>query len=95
MATNTSKKTQGAESGKPPIAKLRLGLINANIWQRSTGDNVYYSVSFERRYKDSKGQWASTHSYNPDDLLTLAKLADQAHTEIAKLRSGLTDDPAA
>jgi hypothetical protein len=87
MATNTSKKTQTTETAKPPVAKLRLGLINANIWQRTTDDNVFYSVSFERRYKDSNGQWASTHSYNPEDLLTLAKLADQAHTEISRLRA--------
>jgi hypothetical protein len=95
MATNTSKKTQTTETSKPPVAKLRLGLINANIWQRTTDDNVFYSVSFERRYKDSNGQWASTHSYNPEDLLTLAKLADQAHTTITKLRSGEAEDSAA
>lgn len=69
------------------MAKLRLGLINAAIWERSTDDNIFYSVSFERRYKDAKGNWASTHSYNFDDLLNLAKLADQAHTEIMKLRA--------
>jgi hypothetical protein len=87
MATNTSRKNQASESSKPPIAKLRLGLINANIWERSTNDSVFYSVSFERRYKDAKGEWHSTHSYNAEDLLLLAKLADQAHTEIAKLRA--------
>jgi hypothetical protein len=88
MAANTSRKNLRSESGKPPIAKLRLGLINANIWERSTDNSVFYSVSFERRYKDSKGEWHSTTSYNPDDLLVLAKLADQVHSEIAKIRAG-------
>lgn len=50
-------------------------------------------MTFERRYKDANG-WASTHSYNPDDLLVLAKLADMAHTEISKLRAA-PDDSAA
>lgn len=90
MATNTSRKSQSTETAKPPVAKIRLGLINASIWQRNTGEDVFYSVSFERRYRDKQGQWHSTQSYNADDLLTLSKLADQAHTEIAKLRAGET-----
>ena len=90
MATNTKKTS--TETTKPPVAKLRLGLINANIWQRENDDNVFYSVSFERRYKDAQSNWQSTHSYNAEDLLVLAKLADQAHTEIARLRSGDTGE---
>jgi hypothetical protein len=87
--TTTAKKA--SETTKPPVAKLRIGLINANIWQRTTGEDNFYSVSFERRYKDAEGNWQSTHSYNVDDLLSLAKLADQVHTEILKLRSGQAD----
>lgn len=89
MATNTSRKSQ-SETAKPPVAKIRLGLINANIWQRNTGEDVFYSVTFDRRYRDKQGEWRSTQSYNADNLLTLSKLADQAHTEIAKLRAGET-----
>ena len=33
------------------------------------------------------GEWHSTHSYDGSDRLTLAKLADQAHTEINRLQS--------
>lgn len=88
--TNTISK-QVNETPKPPIAKLRIGLINANIWQRLTDEDVFYSVNFERRYRDNDGNWQSTHSYNKGDLLNLAKLADQAHTEITKLRSGGAD----
>jgi hypothetical protein len=95
MVTKNSNKTQTTETAKPPVAKLRIGLINANIWERTTDNGTFHSVSFERRYKDAKGQWASTHSYNTDDLLTLAKLADQAHTEIQHLRAGSAEDSAA
>ena len=90
MSTNTP--TKSTEAGKPPIAKLRLRLIYANIWQRTTDEDAFYSVSFERRYKDAKGNWQTTHSYNSDDLLVLAKLADQAHTEIATIRAGGADE---
>jgi len=80
------KKTE--EPAKPPVAKIRLGLLYASIWQRAADDNIFYTVSFERRYKDSQGNWQSTHSYSADDLLLLAKLADRAHTEIVKLQTG-------
>jgi hypothetical protein len=87
MATNTSRKSQSTETAKPPVAKLRLGLINASIWDRTTDNGTFHSVTFERRYRDSKGNWHSTHSYDASDLLTLSKLADQAHTEINRLQS--------
>jgi len=88
--TNTTLE-KASEAPKPPISKLRIGLINANVWQRTTGEDTFYSVSFERRYRDSDGNWQSTHSYNVDDLLILAKLADKAHTEITNLRAGITE----
>lgn len=87
MATNTSKK-QSTESAKPPVAKLRLGLINATIWERVTENGKFHSVTFERRYRDGQGNWHSTHSYDASDLLMLAKLADQAHTKILGLQEG-------
>lgn len=89
MNTKTEAKTR--ETAQPPVARLRLGLLNASIWQRTSDDNVFYSVSFERRYRDAQGNWQSTHSYNADDLLLLAKLADRAHTEIIRHQNGEAD----
>ena len=86
MATNTAK-NQSTETAKPPVAKLRLGRINASIWERVTEKGNLYSVTFERRYRDAHGAWHSTHSYDVGDLLVLAKLADQAHTKIADLQT--------
>ena len=83
--------TKTDETAKPPVARLRFGLLSASIWQRTNEDNVFYSVSFERRYRDSQGNWQSTHSYNTDELLLLAKLADRAHTEIVNLQTGGAD----
>jgi hypothetical protein len=85
MATNTKKTSP--ETAKPPVEKLRLGLINASIWERTTDNGTFHSVTFERRYRDSKGDWHSTHSYEASDLLLLAKLADQAHSKILELKS--------
>ena len=80
--------TENTTTNSPPVAKLRIGLINASIWQRSSSEGTFYSASFERRYRDKEGQWHSTQSFNADDLLVLAKLADQAHSKIQELRTG-------
>ena len=85
MATNTSKKTKTGETAKPPVAKLRIGLLSASIWERTTDNGTFHTVTFERRYRDTKGEWHSTPSFDKNNLLTLAKLADQADTEIARL----------
>ena len=87
MATNTSRKSQSTDTAKAPVAKLRLGLINASIWERSTENGKFHSVTFERRYRDGQGNWHSTHSYDASDLLTLAKLVDQAHSKIVELQT--------
>ena len=71
-------KTQQQEKANPPIAKVRVGLITASIWERSTENGAFYSVSFERRYRDGEGNWKSSHSYDTQDLLSLAKAADLA-----------------
>ena len=85
MTTKTSRKQQTTEGAKPPVAKLRIGLVNATIWERTTDSGTFHSVTFERRYRDAKGEWHSTQSFDAVNLLTLAKLADQAHTEISRL----------
>jgi hypothetical protein len=40
-----------------------------------------YNTTFTRLYKDGE-KWASTESFGRDDLLLLAKVADQTHTWI-------------
>jgi hypothetical protein len=76
--------TTDATEKRPPIITLRDGLLYAKIWERQTENGNFYSVSFERRYKGKDEQWASTYSFGRDDLLALAKLADQAHSEIVR-----------
>ena len=79
------KKTQKqSEKANPPIAQVRVGLITASIWERQSEQGVFYSVSFERRYRDGEGNWKSSHSYDTQDLLALAKAADLAHTKIVQ-----------
>jgi len=64
-----------------PIHEVRLGLIKAAVWKNDTEAGVRYNATFSRLYKDGD-QWGSTESFGRDDLLLLAKVADQTHSWI-------------
>jgi hypothetical protein len=66
---------------KKPVHELRLGLIKAAIWENTVGDNLLYNVTFARIYK-KEAEWKASDTFGRDDLLVLAKLADQAHSWI-------------
>lgn len=83
MSSNTNQ-SQAAEPRTPPVAKVRIGLITASIWEKKTDKGTFHNVTFERRYKDGD-EWKTTHGYNTGDLLELAKAADLAHTKILEL----------
>src|ERR1700687_820309 len=65
-----------------PVAKVSVGLQTASIFKNESEGRAFYNVSFDRRYRTADGNWKSTSSYGRDDLLSLAKLADLAHTKV-------------
>lgn len=67
-----------------PASEVRYGAIVASIWKQVSGQNVYYNVTFARIYKDGD-KWQRTESFGRDDLLTVAKAANEAHTRIFEL----------
>lgn len=64
-----------------PVHEVRFGAIKAAIWKNSTENGARYNTTFSRLYKDGD-EWKNTDSFGRDDLLILAKVADQAHTWI-------------
>lgn len=69
-----------------PTATTRIGTVRAAIWEnRKDGERARYNVTFSKRYRDAEGQWKTTHSFGRNDLLVLAKVADQAHSQIVEL----------
>ena len=67
-----------------PVDEIRIGCVKATIWRNGTEDQPRYNVTFSRLYKDGD-QWKSTQSFGCNDLLVLAKVADQAHSRIFEL----------
>jgi len=64
-----------------PVHEVRIGAIKAAVWKNETENGARYNTTVSRLYKDGE-EWASTDSFGRDDLLTLGKVADLAHTWI-------------
>ena len=74
-------------SGNKPAAEVRLGRIKAAIWANQDKDGGrWHTVQLTRLYQDGD-QWRSTHSFGRNDLLTVAKVADLAHTKVCELEA--------
>ena len=73
-------------SNTKPADKVRIGAIKAAIWRNESDNGSRFNVTFSRSYRDSEGNWQSTSSFRRDDLLVLAKVADQAHTRIVEMQ---------
>jgi len=77
-------------SEKKPVHKVSFYPVSAAIWRNEGERGAFYSVTFQRSYKKD-GKYQSSESFNVSDLLTLAKVADQAHTKIEELRAADKD----
>ena len=68
----------------PPIKKFCVrGRIEAAIWQNQVEQNgrpvVQYSIKVQRSYKDKdSGEWKTTDYFRPQDLPSLALVAQEA-----------------
>ena len=65
-----------------PAQTIRYCRLKAAIWRQESDKGSWYSVTFARAYRDQEGNWQSSGSFGRDDLLVLAKMADQAHSWI-------------
>jgi hypothetical protein len=76
--------TTASNSSKPrPLHTEKIGALSASIWPNPTSEGrTFYSVTFERAYRDGD-TFKSASSFNHDDLLNVAKLAERAETYIA------------
>jgi len=69
-----------------PAHKIRCGVLQVVIWRNTSEKGTYYTVNPVRSYKSGDETWKETDSLNFDDLLTMAKLFDLAHTWIMHQR---------
>jgi hypothetical protein len=64
-----------------PVHEVRLGSVRAAIWKNESHGVVRFNTTVTRLYKDGDA-WKSSDSFGREELLLLAKVADQAHSWI-------------
>jgi len=84
QATATQNKSE--KVANRPVHTIRYGAVRAAIW-RNVVDNgnasrSMFNVTFSRSYKDGE-RWKDSASFGSDELLVLAKAANDAHTFIS------------
>ena len=65
-----------------PVHRIRASRISAAIWQHESENGTWYNVTLSRSYKDANDEWKSSDSFSADDLLLVAKVANEAHSWI-------------
>lgn len=80
----SSANRNSAAAAPAPVKTLRLGRIKAAVWENHSDQRPFFNVTFARTYLDSEKKFRDADSFGRDDLLLLAKLADQAHTFICE-----------
>ena len=71
-------------ANQKPVDEIRTGRVKATIWRNGTDEQPRHNVTFGRLYKEAD-QWKTTQSFGRNDLLVLAKVADQAHSRLFEL----------
>ena len=79
MTVNTTK------TNNRPVAEIRYGYVKVLVWANDTSNGTRHNVTVARIYKDGD-DWKETSSFGREDLLSLAKALDQAHTWIYEQR---------
>lgn len=70
-----------------PVHRIHIGHVGVSIFEnQSQLGKTFHSAQFDRSYLDD-GNWKHSRSFGRDDLLILAKLADQAHSWIIENRN--------
>ena len=64
-----------------PAHVVRLGKVQASIWQNETKHGPRFNVTVARLYLEN-GEWKRSDSFGRDELLTAAKALSEAHTWI-------------
>jgi hypothetical protein len=89
--TKTNAKTKNA----PPLARFRIGLVQAAIWENPNENGKSYpSVTFKRSYKKKDGSWGAARDYNLQDLLALRAVLDQATAKLLEFNGSTAETEA-
>jgi hypothetical protein len=74
-------------SANRPVAKYKHGGVELAVWTNQAEGGTMFNTTISNSFRDEKsGEWKTTTSYSPTDLLVVAELAHQAFAEIIRLK---------
>ena len=81
--------TTEQQQHQPPVHRIRAGAVQASVWNNTSEalKTEYFTVSFSRRFRQGE-EWKESKSFHRNDLPTLAKVANDAHTWIQGQEKG-------
>jgi hypothetical protein len=82
-AFNKGERKMNQNERKLPAHEIRIGTVKASIWSNETKLGTRFGVTLSRIYKAGES-WKRTSTFDRDDLLTLRKVLDQAHSWICQ-----------
>ena len=65
-----------------PVARFRIGLVTASVWENEGNNRPFYTVTLQRSYKDGD-TYKEARQLNADDLLNAAKVLERSEEWIA------------
>jgi len=91
MAQSNAQRTEhddAAQPGNRPVAKFKHGGVELSVWPNQTAEGgTMYNTTISNSYKDDKsGEWKTTSSFSPTDLLVVGELGRQAFAKITELK---------
>jgi hypothetical protein len=63
--------------------RFRNRLVTAAVWENPVADGLMHTVTFDRTYRAGE-EWRTSTSFAGRDLISLAKVALEAHSWIGK-----------
>ncbi|MEM8500654.1 MAG: hypothetical protein AAF542_21750 [Pseudomonadota bacterium] len=82
-----------SNGNKKPVLNINDGTVSASIWRNETEDGkVYFNATVKNAYKGNDENWHDTNSYNNDQLLKLARVANKAYDAALELRANDQSD---
>lgn len=88
MALNkkVEKTNKEASTSTKPVSKFQAGVVQASVWENTASvdgvEKKFFTISFQRSYKDKDDKWQNTTSMRVNDLPKLALVIQEAYKTI-------------
>lgn len=77
--------TEETNQTNGPADTLRDGALKATIWRNESKNGAFFTADITRTYTDESGNFYNTQGFSRNQLLQVARLADQAYGRIREL----------